>query len=449
MRIVSLQNNYKNINTRIKKVQVNPENSPASAQQVYFQGLSWIFKNRISKKTYFEAKNYLKLKNAENANAIIHSGIESYDLDKLNGIQKGIKVFKGLSMKKIAFASRFLTEILPYRGCSNQCSHCYANALPQNFKNNSKFINSMLMEDFYSLIDGFSQLSERLGFKIIMPVNFKLFYDSDCIETELLDKKGNIYDFVDVYDLLDKKLNIQTYFNTTGWFPTNEKHQKRAEKFVDYFLNNSDSENPITIQLSVNPFHGLYEKSLELSQKGDLIGAKRNRNLYTDRIANAIYTFTPILDKKNFNFIFRINSQDDVHNRDVLTKILDEVLIKVRKKYIEDYNSSQKYIKSFKDIDNNELKVIKKMNQVQKSEIAILGRAKKMASGDDSSRWSEYGNIKSFLESIKSGKANKIIDANGKVYSTNGYFVAPTDIQFNFSNKKKKTVPLEKMLDIS
>ena len=67
------------------------------------------------------------------------------NLDKLDGIQEGLKTFKGLSMKQIAFALTDLHSINMVRGCINHCLHCYANAQP--------FITRAPFESFKQIMD--------------------------------------------------------------------------------------------------------------------------------------------------------------------------------------------------------------------------------------------------------------------------------------------------------
>ena len=51
-------------------------------------------------------------------------------INKLEGIQHGIKVFKNMSIKEIAFFLSTIAEFATLRGCYNNCAHCYADAKP-------------------------------------------------------------------------------------------------------------------------------------------------------------------------------------------------------------------------------------------------------------------------------------------------------------------------------
>ncbi len=83
------------------------------------------YKYQKAKKYLNEQKNILK---ETTANESIN--IDNFDLKKLEGIQKGIKVFDGLTMKEIAFIASITQEFALTRGCSNQCAHCYVDANP-------------------------------------------------------------------------------------------------------------------------------------------------------------------------------------------------------------------------------------------------------------------------------------------------------------------------------
>ena len=100
-----------------------------------------------------------------NALGVEDFGIYNLNLDKLNGIQEGIKVFDGLNMKEIAFVSQSILEVAVNRGCNNMCAHCYADAKP-HIKEDETHINKMSWNDFTNLTEGYKELNKRLGFDI-------------------------------------------------------------------------------------------------------------------------------------------------------------------------------------------------------------------------------------------------------------------------------------------
>lgn len=392
---------------------------------------------------YLSAQEYLKAVKANNTDSI-DLGIACLDMDKLNGIQKGIKVFNGLSMKEIYTIFDKLSIIMPKRGCSNRCSHCAPEAIPQHFSKDSDMIDSMLWEDFEELLSGYHKLSKRTGVDFL-PQNeeMSLFYDADCIELEMKDKNGKIYDFADANGLLFDKTKCRGLFDTSGWNPKSERLQKRAEKIVNYLNQNKYRMNPINI--SVNPFHVLLEKSNECRNAKDIKAADFFRDLYTGRMANAIYTFTPIIDE--INFIFRIKSNDRFHSQNELMSLKDEILYKLEKMYKKDFLSEKKYIKTEDQLEETMYKVKVGFNK-EGAEIGNLGRAGKFFSGtSDKSLWNELSDKQIFLGELKRGIYETMIDANGRIYLTNGYLTAPTKMQLNFANRNKKTMPPQKLLN--
>lgn len=53
---------------------------------------------------------------------------DDFDLDRMEDLLVGIKVFEGLTIKDIAAITDNLEAILMQRGCRHQCSHCGADA---------------------------------------------------------------------------------------------------------------------------------------------------------------------------------------------------------------------------------------------------------------------------------------------------------------------------------
>ena len=72
-------------------------------------------------------KNYIERTNQQDS-----FWLRNYSMEYIEGLQYGIKVFKGLTMKEIQYLSENLHVIAVKRGCKNMCAHCYADAKPQN-----------------------------------------------------------------------------------------------------------------------------------------------------------------------------------------------------------------------------------------------------------------------------------------------------------------------------
>ena len=157
------------------------------------------FLGNISEQT--NAQNYLNTQKANlNSKNIKNIDISCFDLEKLEGIQSGIKIFDGLNMKEIAFITTNLLEIAVNRGCYNNCAHCYAEGLPP-LKETEKQTSKMGWENFKSLCNGFKELNNRLGFNIFNPDSYMTaFHDADCSQIYLEDKDGNIVAIHATYD---------------------------------------------------------------------------------------------------------------------------------------------------------------------------------------------------------------------------------------------------------
>lgn len=443
----SYKNQKKQGSHKISSIQFAQNSCLGIVSRPNFCGDAFIQKTgkKLTHSAYLSAKKYL---NQGKKSGDYWQDLDSFNPDKLEGIQKGIKVFEGFSVKQIKFLLENLTVIMVNRGCSNRCSHCAANAIPQHFAKGSDMIKSMPWEDYNLLMKGIGKLNSRLGFNSLNGNDYgsiSLFHDADCMELEMKDKRGKIHDFADASNLLLSSTKKLSLFDTSGWYPKSEKMQRRAEKIVNYLANNNQKFDQINI--SVNPFHVLLEKSNEYLLSNRLDEAKKFREIYTDRIANAIFTFTPLVDKANFHFLIRTKSNDKLHSDEFLLDLENEILQKLESLYVNDFKNSQKIIK-------NEDQISKKMESVNEklrkkgSEIAKLGRAEKFFTDKmDTSYLSALNDERIFLYDLKEGIVETSIDANGKIYATNSYLMVPTRFALNISNKGKQTIPPGKAID--
>lgn len=230
MRVSSIQS-YNNYQPEIKK-QYRPgiRMLQISAPIPVFTG--GVAVKKFSPK-FLSAKEYLK---SAFLTGKVGQNPEIYDfnLNKLDGIQEGIKVFKGLNMKEIAFIAQTITEVAVIRGCRNICSHCYAGGQPP-LREDENHINKMSWNDFEALTEGFKQLNERLGFSITknrrgVDPYMTAFHDADSIDMLLKDNSGREHDFIDISEALSSAFGLKLVFDTAGWSPKNKKAQARAEK---------------------------------------------------------------------------------------------------------------------------------------------------------------------------------------------------------------------------
>lgn len=427
--------------------------------QIPFLGLPIIPKEQqVTQKAYEEAEKYLQYRKGILTKRHLALTLSNFNLSRLNGIQRGIKVFKGLSMKEIAFLYDHFYNVSISRGCGNRCAHCYAEAVPQHFAQDSDKIRNASFEDFKSLMKGIKTLNKRLGFQAIKENNLhsqSLFYDSDSIESEMLDKAGKIYDFTEANDLLYDATHIAGIFDTTGWHPKNEKYQKRAEKIVDYLLAPENAKKVHEVNISINPFHGIIDRANQFRIQNNDELAKKFKKIYIERMANAIFTFTPLVDKPNFGFINRALSRDiegpEGYTGNDLKEIIRDVLLKVERMYVQDFKTERKYIKDFNDYF---IKMDALKDKLQVIEPATSGgRAEQLYTFNPErlkrDRDLEARRIQILNNTLRASEASFLrgVDVNGKVWLFDFYRTIPTEIQLNYANRSKITNPYEKQIE--
>lgn len=425
-----------------EKIQYNPNFS------------SITFKNLSPK--YLKAKQYLNSCEIKSKTETILQ--RDFDLNKLDGIQEGIKVFKGLNMKEIAFFLLTAREFAIFRGCYNMCSHCYADAKPP-IKEKDNYIQRMSWEDFTSITGGIKELNNRLGFYATAPDN-KIdkyryfatpFHDADCIDIVLRDRNGKEYDFIDIYKELNEATGLSVIFDTAGWFPNNKAAQQRAEKIVDYFKKPENFKNKINFNVSFNPFHSINTRSIMLLKEGKSEEqAKKLRDLYTTRMANVLFTLTPLLRYKEFRLLAR-SFEDGIDGLEGFTKsdldsLFKETMAKLKKLYIEDMNTTQKYIKNKKNILNNLHQYKKRYivdTRINYTEKLYKISSKENSCSQNTNKRVEYSNkIIKELQDTYFKDFLGIVDSNGSFYLTSFIASYPTEIKLNLSSSDKKTAPI-------
>lgn len=462
MKISSVQN-YSSIsfNPKTQKAQSFQQNPVV--QHNFAPSFSGGFPLNVHSPKYFAAKTYLCM--AKQAYKKVKTlDLYMFDLNKLDGIQEGINVFKGLNMKEIAFVADTVAEITVNRGCRNICAHCYASAKAP-IKETANQINKMSWNDFTSLTDGFEELNKRVGFPIVVQKKNKHamaipFHDADCSSIILKDNEGKEHDFIDIAERLDKAFHLPVLFDTAGWNIQDVKAQKRMEKYVEYYSKPENFKKLECFNLSVNPFHAMYAKSLELKQNRKPELAEKLYDLYTTRMANVLFTLTPLQKNPNFEFIARSAANDSkvpkgFKEKDLRILYMD-ILEKVNNLYKKDMKSAQKVVKNEDEAFEYFSNYYERLSDISPT-IGMSVRAEKFVDKND--RIAKVGerrkqqNIKDIqsLKRIKDlRKINKdmerhfygIIDANGDYYLTTFHTSFPTEIKFNFENKGKTTAPI-------
>lgn len=377
--------------------------------------------------------------------------LDKCDLKKLEGIQYGIKVFEGVNIQQIYLLYKHLAGVLVSHGCTNGCVHCFVDAKPIKISDPSQ-IKAMSWEDLKTLTEGFAELDKRFGFSKTNPnpISKKRiltpFLDADSIEITIKDKHGIEHDMMEINHKISSDMHKPVIFDTAGWTPKNTKLQQRAEKYVKYLLENNN-DDVISINLSLNPFHKMNSKYVEYL-KSNPEKAQKFRNIYTDRMANVFYTFTPLFEKKELRLLNRaldMNSNgNDNYKLDAHKQLISEIREKLKLRYISSRMDE-------KDIKKNLEIFDKKTSNIDTHKIVAFGRMEKLFNPQDS----EY---------IKAKKAHKkninhpiaalledtwgqlMIDCNGKVIANNMADFFPTDICLNLNNKDKisqTSFPLE------
>lgn len=400
-------------------------------------------------------KNYIERTNQQDS-----FWLRNYSMEYIEGLQYGIKVFKGLTMKEIQYLSENLHVIAVKRGCKNMCAHCYADAKPQN--------REMSWEDFTTITRGFKTLRKRFqGLDIygqnnpvtrkdIIDQTTELFYDADCMDLAIKDKKGRVYDFTELSTELYESLGRRTAFDTSGWNRNNTKMQQRAEKYAEYFSAPQNMEKLNAFNLSINVFNASYVASRKAFKNGDFDKAKRLRERYVDNMANTIFTFTPLIENPKFHILIRSFDSKAQNAGGFTTKNLrnlaEDIIERVGELYNKDLNGSRKYIKSQDMMDEKMVNLLLKINHLDTS-LNSSGRMKKfMEEFGIKAPLLEYdATMKEVIRNLKEdGRYHKyimerLIDTDGKVYHMNYARFIPTEIQLNIP---QKNIPSPKLANM-
>ena len=415
---------------------------------------------------YAEAQSYAK--RTKLYNRFINKKLYNCNLDKLEGIQEGLKTFEGLNMKQIAFALTDLHSINMIRGCINHCLHCYANAQP--------FITRSFFESFKQIMDDISALKKRIG---ISPVSHRgdkyvdCYFDADGMEMHLFDKNGNKHDAIELGELIHKSTGMKSVFDTNGWDRNNKEKQAAAEEYVKKFSDKKISKHFFQINLSLNPFNPKYITALKdgynPSEYSPLIPVneiaeqskvdpklKKAENKYREYIkdeVNMLFTFTPLVLKNKLGTIIRgldnnITNMEGCRLEDYITT-LQNIFQSLQWMYIADLNGEQKIIKSQKMMDKALKKYANLFNRCS-TNLFSSGRLESFYRVKHNGNLEGIENIDKMRERAENNYQKikhtermsstdlmylKMINSDGKVYLYDNYSIIPTDIQLNTGEK--------------
>lgn len=388
-------------------------------------------------------KNVKKIREEGKVRSYERILLNDLDLDKINGLQKDIKVFEGLTMKEIAFVLHD-TSLLLNRGCHNHCAHCAFSAQPIS----SKTYDRMSYEDFKLFVDGVKELQDRAGSEVSVLPKILPFCDSDCIDIEIKDKDGKVYDYIDCVDYMQKNGFPDVLLDTSGWNPNSEKLQKRAEKFIDYVINMPDSK-AVKMNLSLNPYHILITESMKAKENGDEDKAKFLENKYVERMANALFTYSPLLKSDvDFEVISRAIDNFNCVNSCNFDKLIDlhrKISVKLKELYNDDLNNEKKYVKSENDLSffmNKYAHIMYDSILDGYPEVIPMGRAHGLFIRPKFTFKQNSNFFNYLLDEREIGDMSRIINPNGSVLLNRNDICAHTSVQLNFENKDKEVRPL-------
>ena len=419
-------------------------------QNINFKGNPFVEIKNVAKFLYAK-KNVSDLKRYIDATDGKDSFVlRQFAMEPFEGLQYGIKAFKGMTMKEIQYLCENLHVIAVNRGCKNMCGYCYADAKPSK--------RAMSWEDFTTITKGLKTLRKRFSGLDIFGENFQiskedilyrtteLFYDADCMSLAVKDKKGRLYDFTELATELCNSTGRRTAFDTSGWYKNNPIMQKRAEKYAAYFSKPENMKKLNAFNVSFNVFNASYIASVKALKKGDTQKAQRLKERYINDMANTLFTFIPLVDNPKFHILVRSfdskakNAKE--FNDKAMTSLIKEVYKKVERMCNEDMAGEQKYIKNPNMLESKLINLYFKIGMIDTS-LNSSGRMKKfMQEMNIKAPLLEYDeSMKKVLADLKEkGRyhnyiMHRLIDADGKVYHMNYAGVIPTEIQLNIPQK--------------
>ena len=419
-------------------------------QNINFKGNPFVEIKNVAKFLYAK-KNVSDLKRYIDATDGKDSFVlRQFAMEPFEGLQYGIKAFKGMTMKEIQYLCENLHVIAVNRGCKNMCGYCYADAKPSK--------RAMSWEDFTTITKGLKTLRKRFSGLDIFGENFQiskedilyrtteLFYDADCMSLAVKDKKGKLYDFTELATELYNSTGRRTAFDTSGWYKNNPIMQKRAEKYTDYFSKPENMKKLNAFNVSFNVFNASYIASVKALKKGDTQKAQRLKERYINDMVNTLFTFIPLVDNPKFHILVRSfdskakNAKE--FNDKAMTSLIKEVYKKVERLCKDDLTGEQKYIKNPDMLETKLINLYFKIGMIDTS-LNSSGRMKKfMQEMNIKAPLLEYDeSMKKVLADLKEkGRyhnyiMHRLIDADGKVYHMNYAGVIPTEIQLNIPQK--------------
>ncbi len=356
-------------------------------------------------------------------------------LDKLEGLQYGLKTFEDVPIKEIYHILKRggSLELALIRGCTNGCKHCYVGAMPP-IKNDDKHISKMSFENFLQFTNDFAQMKDRLKFSY--PNSYVTFFrDSDCKDVHLTDSLGGEHSYQEIGNIFYNKTGIRSVFDTAGWNIGDIATQKRMEELVEYYANNNKMNEIHSMSISLNPFGNLMSYANDLALQGKDEESAKIRDKYVKNMANAFFTFTPLVKNKKFSVIglslpySADKPQEKGYNANSYYMLVKDILKELERMYLFDFKGEQRIIKKRGQIESY-LEEINSLCLPPKTKIGKSGHDNDFYYNQENPRYN-HSEIKKMF--------NVFIDTNGEVYLTRMTDCYKTPTQLNFENKEKQT----------
>ena len=359
------------------------------------------------------------------------------NLSQLEGIQSNIPLFHGVKLEDVSFITKRFETLNLFRGCNVGCSHCLKNATPHENK-------TILYEDLTRFLDGFKQLNERLGFNVLNGNKYlNIIDDSNPSDIPIIGLSGK-HSVIDAIGQIFEKLNLPILFVTSGWNKNSKYAQTTSTKLAQ--MAQKTPQMFESIDISINPFTGIMEKSRQFLKNGNKENADFFRNLYTSQMANTITTFFKLFESGKSNIIYRHAPNiegNELVNENATRKLYEDIYAKVK-------NLVGSAIEQVPELVPETLTRFDKSHLIEAS-----GRGRRFFTQttnyeeqqkliDEALKWEsmtpqqQYETLKDF--------ALKCIDIDGKVYATMPAtevksisapieLTVPTKIRLNYQNK--------------
>ncbi len=374
---------------------------------------------------------------AQNANWYKINHAHGNFLDKLEGLQYGLKSFHNVPIKEIYHIMKRADtlELALIRGCKNGCKHCYVGAKPP-IKEDDKHISRMSFENFDQFASDFGEMKKRL--KMHHPNSRVVFFrDSDSKDIYLRDKQGNIHPYHELNKIFHQKTGLKSIFDTAGWDAKDSATQKRMDEMVDYYAKAGKMGEIYRVNISLNPFGKLMQQANALAQKGEIQESKAKRAQYVKNMANVFFTFTPLIKNKKFSVIglalpYSADKQDLApYNAESYNSLMKDILRELKKMYFADFYGEQKRIIKKSQIEP----YIKEVR-----ELCVDGLKTKIGkSGHDNDFYCNDLPERVSHKDVRD-RFNTFIDTNGEVYLTLASNLFKTTTKLNFKDRHKETM---------